>query len=60
MEGRRWKTDLQKDFDHEVPDLFFDLHDGIGWTPFEYVRTNPMRWGIPRATVETAVAKVLS
>jgi hypothetical protein len=42
LEVRRWKTDLQKDFEGEVPDLYFDLHDGTGWCPFEYVRTNPL------------------
>lgn len=42
MEVRRWKTDLSKDFDGELPDLFFDLRDGMGWCPFEYVLTNPV------------------
>jgi hypothetical protein len=42
MQSRRWRTDLQKDFDGEVPDLFFNLHDGTGWTPFEYERLNPV------------------
>ncbi len=39
-EFRRWRTDLQHDFDGEVPDLFFDLKDGVGWVPFEYERMN--------------------
>ena len=42
MECRRWRADLQKDFTGEVPDLFFDLKDGTGWTPFEYERLNPV------------------
>jgi len=41
-EFRRWRTDLQKDFDGEVPDLFFDLKDGTGWCPMEYERMNPV------------------
>lgn len=42
MQCRRWKTDLEKDFEGEIPDLFFDLQDGVGWCPFEYVVTNPL------------------
>jgi hypothetical protein len=42
MEVRRWRTDLQKDFDGEVPDLYFNIGDGMEWTPFEYVRMNPV------------------
>lgn len=42
MEDRRWRHDLQHDFDGEVPDLFFDLHDGVGWCPFEFERMNPV------------------
>jgi hypothetical protein len=41
-EFRRWRTDLQNDFDGEVPDLYFDLKDGVGWCPFEYERMNPI------------------
>jgi hypothetical protein len=41
-EIRRWRADLLHDFKREVPDLYFDLKDGIGWVPFEYVRRNPI------------------
>jgi hypothetical protein len=37
---RQWRTDLQKEFD-DVPDALFSI-DGSGWSPFEYVRTNPI------------------
>jgi hypothetical protein len=42
MEARRWRADLQKDFEGEVPDLYFNIGDGMEWTPFEYVRMNPV------------------
>lgn len=42
MESRRWRADLQPDFEGEVPDLFFNIGDGMEWTPWEYIRMNPI------------------
>jgi len=39
---RRWRADLHKFYDGDLPDLSIDFHDGWGWSPFEYVRTNPV------------------